>query len=173
MPIVAAIHKYGKKNFEVSVLQECKSQEEMDSMEIHYSKIFNSMCPDGYNLKVGQGRGYLNEEVKEKISVKNTGKIRSEEAILNLRKSHLGHKKPDKELQVYRELYKNKCVSLLGPIAAAERLAKEYDVISPDGIFFHIKNMKQFCLKNNLSPSKMCYVVKGIRNHHKGWRVGG
>ena len=45
-----AIRKYGWNNFKWEVLCECSSKEELDEMEFHYIKQFNSLMPNGYNM---------------------------------------------------------------------------------------------------------------------------
>lgn len=64
-----AIKKYGIDNFEIKVLINCNTQEELDSRENFCIRIFNSLAPNGYNLKFeGKGKGRYSEEVKKKIS---------------------------------------------------------------------------------------------------------
>ena len=48
--ISSAIKKYGKENFTFQVLEEC-SQEELDEKEIFYIEKFDSIVPNGYNVK--------------------------------------------------------------------------------------------------------------------------
>jgi group I intron endonuclease len=48
-----ALRKYGFKNFKWEVLCECDSKEELDEMEFHYIKQYNSFSPNGYNLTLG------------------------------------------------------------------------------------------------------------------------
>jgi group I intron endonuclease len=51
-----------------------------------------------------------------------------------------------------------------------KRPKRLYTLISPSGEIFETENLNQFCLKNQLDPSSMCKVCKGIYSHHRGWR---
>lgn len=77
-----ALNKYGKDNFTWEVLEECNSKEELDEMEFHYIKQYNTFNPNGYNLTYG-GEGTWGwiptEETRQKISKKHIGKKLSED----------------------------------------------------------------------------------------------
>lgn len=47
--------------------------------------------------------------------------------------------------------------------------AKEYTFVSPKGDVVTFVNLSKFCKENGLTDSLMCKVIKGKRNHHKGW----
>lgn len=66
-----AIKKYSIESFTWEILEHCNSKEEMDEMEFHYIKQYNSFGKAGYNLT--QGGGYslphrFSEEEKKSIS---------------------------------------------------------------------------------------------------------
>jgi len=90
-----ALAKYGKNNFRWKVLEHCYSKEEMDEMEFHYIKQYNSFGIGGYNLTLG-GDGVIgfshSEEHKNRISNLYKGKKFSAETLLKMSDSHLGHK---------------------------------------------------------------------------------
>lgn len=78
-----AIHKYGKQNFKVELIEECYSVEELNKREIYWIAYYNSTNGNiGYNLTPGGegGNTYLcksKEEmqiIKNKISKRNLGK---------------------------------------------------------------------------------------------------
>lgn len=51
-----AIRKYGAENFVFRILELCDSKEELDEMEFHYIKQYNSFCTEnGYNMTWGGG----------------------------------------------------------------------------------------------------------------------
>jgi hypothetical protein len=79
-----AIRKYGENNFEIFTLMKC-SIEKLDENEINFIKIFDSMQPNGYNIKSG---GY---------SSKN-----SDNTIEKMKIAHLGHRR-DKYSRKYEE----------------------------------------------------------------------
>lgn len=71
-----AIDKYGWQNFEVSVIEECSSQEELNEREVYYIKKFGCMTPNGYNVVAGGNStsGYKHtDEHKQKLRELNSG----------------------------------------------------------------------------------------------------
>jgi hypothetical protein len=80
-----AIKKYGWNNFEWFILEKCNSKKELDEMEYHYIKQYNTYYGNnnGYNMTYG-GNGGLSSlekgsqeynDICEKISKANKGKI--------------------------------------------------------------------------------------------------
>ena len=87
-----AIKKHGIENFEISIIEECSSIEEMNEREIFWIKELNCKVPNGYNITDGglgrivtdeekankskaQKGHSVSEETRRKISIANTGKI--------------------------------------------------------------------------------------------------
>jgi group I intron endonuclease len=62
-----AFEKYGIDNFIFEMICSCDN-EELDKLEIQYMTEFNSIVPNGYNLREGGNSGRHNEETKRKIS---------------------------------------------------------------------------------------------------------
>jgi group I intron endonuclease len=62
MPILRAINKYGADNFSISVIDECKSKEELDEQEKYWIGHLN--CH--YNIRIGGKGGKLSEETKKR-----------------------------------------------------------------------------------------------------------
>jgi group I intron endonuclease len=63
----SAIKKYGFDNFEFKIV--CITfDEKLDNIEIEYIQKYNSLVPNGYNLRNGGNGGKHNEETKIKIS---------------------------------------------------------------------------------------------------------
>jgi group I intron endonuclease len=62
-----AIRKYGVDNFVVELI-ECCEVEIADQREIHYIKEFNSLYPNGYNLKNGGSVFTHSDESKKRVS---------------------------------------------------------------------------------------------------------
>jgi group I intron endonuclease len=48
-----AIHKYGKENFDIEVIDTAENEDELDRKEIDWIQKLNTMIPNGYNLKSG------------------------------------------------------------------------------------------------------------------------
>ena len=47
---------------------------------------------------------------------------------------------------------------------------QDYTFLSPNGVIYYIRNLKEFCELNGLTPSAMSRVYLGKRLHHKGWK---
>jgi len=174
MPIAKAIKKYGREYFTIEEICRCNTQEELDEMEIYWVKELNTFSPNGYNLKAGQGRGLLSDETKNKISKINLGRVVTEEARKNLSESHKGWVPSEETRQKWRTAFKGKKQN---PDHVKYRLQRIEDVkstiylISPDDVVYGVKNMKEFCKNQNLSPSKMSEVVNEKKSQHKGWKL--
>lgn len=85
-----ALKKYGLENFKWKIIEYCDSKEEMDEMEFHYIKQYNSRVA-GYNLTFG-GDGTVgfkfSAEQKLKLSKIRKGRKMTEEARLKLILNH-------------------------------------------------------------------------------------
>ncbi len=62
-----AIRKYGVEDFVVELIESCELCI-ADEREIHYIKEFNSLFPNGYNLKNGGGTFTHSNESKKRVS---------------------------------------------------------------------------------------------------------
>jgi len=155
MAISNAIKKYGRKNFEWSVLEHCGSREELNEREIFYIKEYNSFL-NGYNNTHGGLYADHSAATKYKISQSHLGKKRkpfSKETRQAMSKGHLGNIIPN---NVRKKMSKNRSYSWL--------------LIFPDGSRKIIKNLYKYCNENNLTHSAMNAVAKGKRKHHKNYR---
>lgn len=77
-----AIKKYGKNNFRWGIIECYDSKEEMDEMEFHYIKQYDSFGKNGYNLTYG-GEGSVGWSpsitTRQKISASKKGKCTDSE----------------------------------------------------------------------------------------------
>lgn len=62
-----SIRKYGVDDFEVELIEYC-TLEDANDREIHYIKEFNSLYPNGYNLKNGGTVFTHSDESKKRVS---------------------------------------------------------------------------------------------------------
>lgn len=62
-----AFNKYGFENFEFKVLIIC-FDDDMNTYEVEYMHKYNTLVPNGYNLREGGNSGKHHEETKKKIS---------------------------------------------------------------------------------------------------------
>ena len=75
-PIINAMRKYGIDNFSIEVIEEnIQTKEQLDSLEKHYIKLYESCNPkNGYNIENGgNGIGKHAESTKLKISLAQRG----------------------------------------------------------------------------------------------------
>lgn len=73
-----AIQKYGKDNFEFTILLECPSMC-FNYWEQYYIKIYNTMTPNGYNLTSGgEYKKTYSNETRKKISNSSKGRTITE-----------------------------------------------------------------------------------------------
>lgn len=96
-----AIKKYGRTEFSFELLAEYNNQKDLNNAEEYYIDFYNSLMPNGYNLRSGgNSGGPLHTETRAKISAtlkKNppfTGRHHSEETKAKMRKSLSGSNNP-------------------------------------------------------------------------------
>ena len=86
----AAIKKYGTSNFTTRVLKSgIGTQSRLDEEEIQAITNFNSLAPNGYNIKKGGVGGQHSESTKRLIGSYHKGKIVSEETKNKLRLANI------------------------------------------------------------------------------------
>jgi len=116
LPFHNAIKKYGFENFIWVVLEDCDNQEQLNEMEFHYIKQYNTLSPNGYNITQGfdnttTGYKFTYEQIKKRSEMmkgknnpnyRNGDKIRGSknpakrpEVREKIRQSKLGKKRPD------------------------------------------------------------------------------
>jgi hypothetical protein len=104
-------------------------------------------------------------EVKEKIRQKAKNRKPSQETRDKMSKSHMGRISPKGMLgKRHTEDTKNKQKK-----AAVKRNNKTHQLKDPNGIIHTFNNIRGFSDENNLNESGVNMVLKGKRNHHKGW----
>lgn len=91
--IKRAFEKYGWDNFDCKVICWCSTQIQLNEAEDNYIKLFDTMVPNGYNLKGGGGaKGRYSKETRKKISEALKGKKASEKTCKKLSEVFKGHK---------------------------------------------------------------------------------
>lgn len=60
---------------------------------------------------------------------------------------------------------------LWGRVGESNPKSKSYKILSPDGIVYHIKGIRNFCKEFGLNQSAMCKVANKKQNSYKGWVV--
>ncbi len=87
-----AIRKYGETNFEVFTLIKC-NKDELDDNEINFVKMFNSVQPNGYNLKEGGYSSKNNPETILKMKEAHKDKTHTDETKDKIGKSQIGNRR--------------------------------------------------------------------------------
>jgi len=164
-----AFEKYGFDNFVFEMICIC-FDEDLDKFEIQYMAKFNSIVPNGYNLRAGGNSGRHNEETKKKISA--TLKGRTDIVRGNLSGFHLSEETKKKisdalkgrtdivrghwtGLHHSEETKKKISDALKGRTDIVKKNSKNADNIFPEelknkNVKHHKKNVNQYDLKNNL-----------------------
>lgn len=174
-----AIRKYGFDNFEWSIVCECESKEELNEMEFHYIKQYNShFSKKGYNTSWGGDGGLIgrkmSEETKIKMSLSSKGQVpwisgkhHTEETKKRISNATIGEKNGFYGKHHTKDTIINIKKKLSG---CKSKLSKEYEITCPNGDKVIIKGLRQFCRDNNLTHQLMCSVSKNKQTHHKGYK---
>jgi len=185
-----AIRKYGSENFEWEILEYCCSKEELDEMEFHYIKQYNSKFPDGYNLTDGGGGmvGYvITEKHRKNLSESHKGYVHTQEQKRKISEALKGRKCSDKTKRLLSEQKKGSKNPMFGIKgkqnhsfgvtppkhvfdALIDKIAKKWLITFPDGSEKVIKNLSEFCINNSLNKGNLCSTAHGRRTHHKGFK---
>lgn len=114
-PLHNAINKYGKDNFEISVLAKVYSIQGLNLLEKFFIKKIGTIVPFGYNLQDGGGSGgHLHESTRKKISLSQIGRkvvSHTEEFKRKLSKRSLGNKYSLDRKQSAEEKQKRRVIS--------------------------------------------------------------
>lgn len=108
-----AVQKYGRENFEFSLLEKCYSQDVLNTRETFWIRELSTLAPFGYNLKEGgECGGSPSNEVREKIRKSLLGCKSSEETrrkiSTGLKRSYAASGKHPNQGRVLSEPHKRK-----------------------------------------------------------------
>ena len=95
--IESAINKYGLAAFDVSIVEECANEAELNEREKFWIRCFNCKYPEGFNFTDGGdgGSGHIvTPETRQKISKTKTGKP--------------GHPNSEKKIQEFIQMNKSR-----------------------------------------------------------------
>ena len=142
MPIHSAIRKYGIHNFIIEIVKTIDTEdwEEINILESQYIKKYNSLSPNGYNLKA-QGAA-------------NKGKNKS--------------KLTEQEVEDIISKLKNKV--LISDIAEEYRLSRSYISDINNGRCLKKENEKYPLQKNRITNDKYLEVIDLIKNTNYSFR---
>lgn len=185
-----ALLKYGIEGFTWDVIDTANTAEQLDALEIYYINRYNTTeC--GYNSKAG-GHGVHNcsgksngmfgkkhtESAKKAISVANSGansywfgKKHSEQTRRKMSMSQTGSKnhmygKVGEDSHSYGKTLSEYTKEKIG-----NAISSLWLVTLPNGNKSIIKNLKKFCMLNNiLYDNGLLYVAAGKYKQYKGFR---
>ncbi|MGI0060457.1 MAG: GIY-YIG nuclease family protein, partial [Nitrosotalea sp.] len=86
-----AMRKYGMENFSIEVLCNCDSLEDLNIQEYELINKYNTIAPNGYNLRDGGNNSKMSDIAKQKLSIANTGKKQSTKTIQKRSMALIGH----------------------------------------------------------------------------------
>ena len=171
-----AFKEYGIENFVPEIIMVCKDKEELNNMEIHYIKLYDTI-KNGYNGCAGglklNAKGYTHTEEWKKNRSKDLlghkhgfkegdkvrlGKKHSDETKEKISESQKGRKLPEETKEKIRKV--NTGNANIG----------QYKCVDPNGkVYITTNGLTQFCKEHNLTNSLMAKVARGERTHHKNW----
>lgn len=66
--IGSAIKKYGRQNFKIEIIDKANNLNELTEKEVYWITKYNSIVPNGYNLKLGTKKNGVSSETRQKMS---------------------------------------------------------------------------------------------------------
>jgi group I intron endonuclease len=186
--ISSAIVKYGWENFKIEILHNNLTVNDANLMEnLCISEAHKTLAPAGYNLTSGGKNAVFSAESKNRMSASQTGKSMSEASKLKNSISHLGHintKTHNENISLGKLGIKhsdthrlNNSLSRKGIPLSQEHIEKRtnsqsrwWEITSPEGIVYIVKNLNKYCKDNGLDNSAMIHVSKGKYTNHKNYK---
>lgn len=162
----AAIKKYGIDSFEVEILEETTNPKERETF---YIQKFNTMRPNGYNMK--EFDMDMTEEIRDKISRGNTGKTRSQEHKAAISNAQKGTNKTLEHKQLIAQSHIGIGHTNDTKKKLADHFAKKWIITHPGGKEETIKNLNAFCKEHGLNQGNMANVASGRKKSCKGYKV--
>lgn len=175
-----SIRKYGKENFEITILKDNLGEDELDLWEMYYIGLYDTFN-NGYNNTIGGGgiRGYHHtEETKQKISEHNNPDAYTEERAKKISYALSGRPKSDEHKKKLSDWAKQRIGSknaFYGKHHKKETLEKnsiahrKYVFVQIDletkvelNRFSTIQEVCQYISSNNLSKAKESSIAYRI-----------
>jgi hypothetical protein len=92
-----AIRKYGDETFEITKLCDCDIAD-MNKYEIQYIQQYNSLVPNGYNLKSGGSKGKDSEETKKRKSEAKKKRVYSDDYKISIKLGQRGNRRNKEDI---------------------------------------------------------------------------
>lgn len=91
-PICRAIKKYGEDNFQILEIDKADARDALDNLEQYYIKKYNSLVPNGYNVRPGGNHSEITDATRRKMSECRKRENLSAETLQKYRERMLGNK---------------------------------------------------------------------------------
>ena len=163
--IIKNIYKKRPETLKEEYIKTCYSEEQMNSDEQYYIKLFKTLYPNGYNLTEGGEGCAACEETRKKISESNKGKTLSEEHRRKLSEAKkgrpscmLGKKHSEETKKKMSEAHKN------------GKQSKKVLQLSLSGELIREWSSTSECGRNGFNQSSVAACCRGERKTHKGFR---
>lgn len=148
-----AIQKHGKDSFSVGVIGEYQTIDQLNDAEEFFIDFHNCLAPNGYNLTAGGCNRMISEITRKKLS-----------------ESHKGLKYPNKKKRTKPAW--NKGIPKL-PHTGFQKGHKSYAVHRKQAVICSngktYASITEAAKELETSSGKICAVIKGTRNHTKGF----
>lgn len=182
LPKYNKLRKLIKKGYNFDELV-CVIEKDIDSELIEQREIFYiaKLRQEGYNLKnlTDGGEGAINTTpgLYAKLKKIHTGAKRSQESKEKMSNARMGiifSEEHKKNLSIARKKRITKVETRIkaSKTSKGKINIKKYKLISPDGKEYITENgLTLFCEQHNLIAANFFKVLKGEREHQKGWRI--
>jgi len=196
--ILQAINEFGKENFKREIIDESNDLKELDKIEEKWIAYYNSTNPEiGYNIAKRNGVKFwtgakhsiesvniirkklmgnknglgieCSKEKRRKISISNTGKIRTPEMLKNLSDAHIGVRLSDEAKRKLSEYRGEKHWNYNGktPDMVKEKIQKRlyatYTIETPTGEIIKIESRKS--VLEYLKCSEGFFTLKSFKGY--------
>ncbi len=153
----------GFSAFEFVLLEAC-GESHLRSREQHWIDTLDTTnINKGYNShpNAESSKGFLlSDETKQKQSKAHLGHMRNKGITLT----------QEHKSAISRGLQGKVRISDYQKQRVSDAVSQWWEVTSPNGETTILKNLRRFCLDNNLNQSCMCGVAQGKTKQHHGWR---
>ena len=176
--IISKIYKKRPETLKEEYIKTCYSEEEMNSDEQYYIKLFKTLYPNGYNLTEGGDGCVASEETRRKLSQNhydcsgenhpNYGKKASDETRKKMSDSHKGKPSPNKGKKMSEEQKKKMSESKKG--IPNIKLSKKVLQYTLDGEFVREWSSIAECSQNGYAGQNICKCCQGKRKSAYGFK---
>lgn len=102
LKLYRSLLKHFPENHQFEIIEEC-NENQLDERELYWGNYYNVLGENGLNLKLGNGRGKVSDETKQRISNTNKGKPKSKETSIKISKSKKGISLNYKRTKIHSE----------------------------------------------------------------------